>query len=655
MAIISRYPKGSNITLMDLSYTSPRKDQSTGKYKRDFMTIVAKDNDTGKKFHEIIYEPKYRFYKTKEGVDNSYNKFFIEKDKLDTYECKYNELTKTIAELTDNLDFYYDNLKNGNRSANKQLHWIPSIFGSDAHIEDHYRARFAQDYINDTKPISKAYFDIEVDTIHMAGDFPMLGECPVNAVSYIDDKTNSVNVYLLRNSSNPQIDEFESIFKNQTSREALFKELQEFIIENAGGSEKSKKYKIDNFIFNFNFYDEEIQLIQDLFITINKNQPDFMLAWNMAFDIPYLIERIKALGYDPAIIMSHKDFEEKYAEYFIDEKHRSEYELRGDYYKIASYTVYLDQLVQFASRRKGQAAFPNFKLDTAADIITKGAVRKLNYSHITTKIAELPYKSYKTFVFYNVMDTIAQKCIEESVGDIDYIFSTAIVNDTRYSKCHRQTVYLANRTRKFYYDKGYILGNNTNTGESTPYAGAMVGDPTHNSDYAKIKQYNESLNIMNNLDDFDFKALYPSITRWHNMAPNTQKGKIYIDEKIHDLENPYNSESYDRGGQFLEDLSTGNMLEFSSRWLGLARFKDLLFDMNEYFSMNIPTQPINVFNDGNIIPMTFYSQNCTSGLRPFTVLQENEYIKPFVINHYENRESSIGNYLDMQLINNRGE
>ncbi len=654
MAIISRYPKGSDITVMDLSYTYPRRDEDTGKYKKDFMTIVAKDNNTGKKFHEIIYEPTYRFYMAKEGVDTSYNKFFIEKDKLDQYECKFTELAKTIAELTDNTDFYYDNIKNGNRSANKQLHWIPSVFGSDTNIEDHYRARFAQDYLNDIKPITKAYFDIEVDTIDMAGDFPQPGECPVNAISYIDDKTNSVNVFLLRNKDNPQIAEFENLFKLPLSREALFKELQQFIIDNAGGIDKATKFKINNFKFNFNFYDEEIQLIQDFFMAVNHNQPDFLLAWNMAFDIPYLIERIKKLGYDPAIIMSHPDFEEKYAEYFIDEKHRSEYELRGDYYKVASYTVYMDQLVQFASRRKGQAAFPNFKLDTAADIITKGAVRKLNYSHITTNLTYLPYKSYKTFVFYNIMDTIAQKCIEETVNDVDYIFSSAISNDTRYAKCHRQTVYLGNRTRKFYYDQGFILGNNTNTGDAVPYAGAMVGDPTHNSDYAKIKQYGESLNIMNNLDDFDFKSLYPSITRWHNMAPNTQKGKIIIDEKIHDLENPYHSEDYDRGGQFLEDLCTGNILEFGARWLGLARFRDLISDIDEYMSMNIPSIPVNIFNDDMIVPMIFYSQNCESGLKPIAHYDEGELIKPFVFNHYEDRNKSISIYKDSEIINNRG-
>lgn len=640
MALLSRYPEGSDISILDVQYTFPRKNPETDKYDKDFIVVMGKDNRTGQKFHETIYEPKYRFYKAKPGVPVTYNRFFIEKDKVEPVEAKYNQLTKTIAELTDNTEFYYENIKTGNRRANRQLHWVPSIFGSDSNIEDHYRMRFAQDYINDVKPVTKGYIDIEVDTKYMKGDFPERGECPVNAISYIDDKTNTINVFLLINKENPLIEEFENHFKAPLTREALFKELREFIAENVGGEKKVKEFELDNIQFNFAFYDEEIRMIQDLFILINHNQPDFMLAWNMAFDIPYLIERIKKLGYDPAIIMSHPDFEEKMAEYFVDEQHKSDYELRGDYYKISAYTVYIDQLIQFASRRKGQAAFPDFKLDTAANIITKGAVRKLDYSHITTNLTYLPYLDYKTFVFYNIIDTIAQKCIETKVNDVNYIYNICVLNDTRYSKGHRQTVYLTNKARKFYYNEGYILGNNTNTGDAVPFAGAIVGDPTHNSDYGKMKQRGEILNLFNNLDDFDFKALYPSITRWHNMAPNTIKGKILIDDWVHDFENPYNNDDYDRGGQFIEDLCTDNILEFCSRWMGLARVKDIMSDICEYFATHIPVRPVNYFVEDRIKPFNIYS-SAINDMKPFVLMEEHETIKPIIINHYDNAKQAI--------------
>ncbi len=653
MALLTRHPNGSDLTILNTSYHYPRRDEDTGKYNKDFITVVYKDNITGTKHHEIIYEPNYRFYQANDDVNIEHNMFYISKDKVHPMECKFSELQKTIAEVTGNLDFFYENIKTGNRRANRALNTIPSIFSSDVNIEDHYRARFAQDYVNEVHPVTKGYFDIEVDTKRMRGDFPQMGECPVNAVSYIDDKTNTVNVFLLRDieGDNPLIEEFEtSNFSNQQSAQQLFQELQQFIIDNVGGPEKAKKFGVDNLNFQFMFFDDEVKLLYTLFQVINSNSPDFMLAWNMAFDIPYIIERCYTLGIDPAMVLSAMDYVEKYATYYIDEQHRNEYELRGDYYDIAADTVYLDQLVQFASRRKGQAAFPNFKLDTAADIITKGAVRKLDYSHITTNLTELPYKDYKTFVFYNIMDTIAQKCIEVTVEDVDYIYAVSVDNDTRYCKGHRQTVYLTNRTRKFFYSKGYILGNNCNSGESSHYAGALVGDPTHNSDYAKLKDGDQTYNIVDNSDDFDFKSLYPSIDRENNLAPDTIIGKILIDEPVHNLENPYHDEDYDRGGQFIEDLVTGNNLEFGKRWLGLADVNEMLKDIDEYFEVHNPFRPVNVFTEsGNIKPFIFMP-NIKDGemTRPFVVLEEDEMVRPFV-RHNGDKDEMVKSVLDSIL------
>lgn len=653
MSLLSYYPKGSDITILNATYHRRQQNQDTGKWDPDFMVVSYKDNANNTKGHEIIYEPTYRFYKAKDDVLIKHNMFYIEKNKVEPIECKYTDLAKTIAEVTGNLDFFYENKKSGNYRANKALHTIPNIFSSDANIEDHYRSRFAQEYTNEVVKVTKGYFDIEADTKRMEGDFPEMGECPINAVSYIDDKTNTVNVFLLRDieGDNPLIEEFETNnFSDQYKANMLFKELQDFITDNVGGKEQAKKYGVDNLNFEFMFFNDEIQLLITLFQVINKNCPDFMLAWNMAFDIPYIIERCYRLGIDPAIVLSAANYIEKYATYYIDEQHKNEYELRGDYYDIAADTVYIDQLVQFASRRKGQAAFPNFKLDTAADIITKGNVRKLNYSHITTNISELPYKDYKTFVFYNIMDTIAQKCIEVTVEDIDYIFATCVTNDTRYSKGHRQTVYLTNRARKYFYDMEYILGNNCNTGEKTPFPGAMVGDPTHNSDYAKKRSsFGEIFNIVDNSDDFDFKSLYPSIDREHNLAPNTIIGKILIDNKVHKYENPYHNEDYDRGGQFIEDLVTGNSLEFGKRWFNFAGFREMLEDIDEYYQMNIPIINNRVYDDrGFYVPFTIRPNAQGEMMRPFGYLEDDEMIKPFQT-YDDTKISYISNILNKYI------
>lgn len=634
MPIISNYAEGSNITIMNSSYHYPRKNED-GSWKKDFIDIVYKDADTGKKGYRTIYQPSYVYYKANDNISIPHNYFYIDKEKVHPVECEFRSLLKSIATETDNLDFFYENAKSGNRNANKKLHTNPRVFLSDVHIEDHYRFRFDNEYTNKICPITKSYFDIEVDTTFSdTGDIPELGSCPINAVSYLDDKTHTINTFLLRDivGNNPLIAEFEEIFKDEKKSKELFAELQEFIIENAGGQEYAEKCGLTGLGFSVSFYDDEISLLQDLFYVINTISPDFMMAWNMAFDIPYIIERCYALGVDPGEILSAQDRVEKYAYYYIDEIHRNEYELRGDYYDIASNTICIDQLVQFASRRKGQAAFPNFKLDTAADIITKGRVRKLNYEHITKRLADLPYKDYKTFVFYNIMDVVAQKCIEEECKDIDYIFGTAVANNTRYAKCHRQTVYLVNRAKKYFFEQGFVMGNNINVGDSHTYPGAIVGDPLHNSDYAKLKIEDQIYDIVDNADDFDYKSMYSSEAREHNMAPDTQIGKLFINKKVHPLENPYNDPQYDRGGQFMEDFVTENTLEFAARWLGYGRIKDVLDDMDEYFETHIPVFESSYTDDGLIKPFII-RLNSNKIIRPFYCLEKGELIQPFTISN----------------------
>lgn len=649
MGLIKKYPEGSNITIMNASYHKAKKDEMTGKWSNDFINIVYKDNNTGEKHNQIVYNPDYIYYKLNDGeYVTDFNRFYIPKEKVHPVECKYRDLLKSVATEINQLDFFYENIKTGKFRNNKLLHTNTNVFGTDMDIEDHYRMRFAHDYVNESGPLKLGYMDIETDIKVIGNRFPQMGEVPINAVTYIDDKTNSCNVFLLRDirEDNPLITQFENRFKSTDTRNALFRELKQFTIDKVGGKEKADKYGISEMKFEFFFFDSEVELLYNLFRLINFNSPDFMLAWNMAFDIPYIIERCRVLNIDPANVLSDPNYKEKYANYFIDMRHKNSYEARGDYYDIASNTTYIDQLIQFASRRKGQSAFPNFKLDTAAEIITDGAVRKLDYSDIVSNLGDLPYVDYKTFVFYNIMDVIAQRCIETSVHDIDYVFKTALMSDTRYSKAHRQTVYLgSNLTRKYFYNQGFILGNNANIDYSRgfddkddedeeKFIGAMIGDPEHNSNYSKMIQNGEVLNLANNVDDFDAKSMYPSIDREFNLAHDNILGKVIIPDKVHKYENPYHDEKYDRGGQFMEDLITGNALEFSKRWLGLGTVSEVINDIIEYQNSNASFTPLLGIQCG-------YSGN----IKPFAFLQENETFKPFVF--YGDEDNNLAEYKRM--------
>lgn len=611
--MLKNYPEGYDLTLMNTIYRYPRK-ISDNKWDNGSLDLIIKDNVRGVKFVETIDNPDYEFYMAKPEVKIDYNLFFIEKEKVDKKTVPYKDLLKNIAELTGNEEFYYDNIKNGNRYANTQLHTHERIFMSDMNIEDQYRFRFSNTYKNTIMPISKAFFDIEADTIHMKRDFPEMGECPINAVSMINLSNMTIYVFLLRNKDNPQIQEFEDSIGPD-----LFKELQDFIIDAVGGIKKAKKLGVDKFKFQFMMYDaeEEIRLIQDLFSAFNTFKPDFILAWNMAFDIPYIIQRIINLGYNPEDIMCHPDFKYKDAKYAVDDRNFNEFAERGDYAMISSYSVYMDQLIQFASRRKGQSAFRSFSLDDIGNVIA--GVRKLDYKHITTDISLLPYKAYKIFVFYNIMDTIVQHCIENKTGDIDYIYNKCMVNNTRYSKGHRQTVYLANRGALEFYKNGFIMGNNTNKSNSSiPFDGAFVAEPSKNSDYSKVKINGQALNVFKNLDDFDYTRLYPSIMQEFNMAPNTQIGKVFVQDLKGNMS---------EADKFMEDLQSHVYLEFFKRWLNLAGYEELYDDIVEYFTTIMPaSRRLRTFTkEGHIIPLI---NNPKGIIKPIYHLSEGETIKP---------------------------
>ena len=99
------------------------------------------------------------------------------------------------------------------------------------------------------------------------------------------------------------------------------------------------------------------------------------------------------------------------------------------------------------------------------------------------------------------------------------------MNNTVFAKCHRQSIYLANRFLKEFYDYGYILGNNKNAGaekDSVGFPGALVGDPTHNSLYAYIWVDGRPTWLANNLIDFD-----KQLSHYHsNMVMKTLRKKL---------------------------------------------------------------------------------------------------------------------------------
>lgn len=659
--MIKGYKENSNISILNAMYNYPQKDPSTNKWDKGCMTVVYQDNDTNEKHVEEIEDPTYDFFMAKPDVNINHNLFFISKSKVDKVTVPYRDLLKKIAELTGEMQFYKNNIASGNRKQNARLHMNPRIFESDMHVEDKYFLMFDREYQNPAIQPTKAFFDIEYDGINYHGEgIDPEANCPVNAVSIINEKDKRIYSLILRNPSNPLVADFE-----QSMGPELENELRELIIDTVGGKKKDRREKMKNFIrfgldkfsFKFTFYDNEINLIADIFNIFNYFKVDFALAWNgISFDTSYLYKRIIKLGYDPKDIMCHPDFKKKFVHIFVDEGtdkdgKRKEMAERGDFVAMASYTVILDQMIHFASRRKGQSKFPNMKLDFIGEVICN--VRKLDYSHITKSIAKFPYLDFKLFIFYNIIDTIVQYCIDKKTGDLDYVYSKSHMNNTRYHKAHRQTTYQTNRMAKefpTYFDDGLILGNNFNCFNRKPnvkYPGAHVAEPTMLDNYPKLCINGVYVGLCNNVVDFDYSAQYPNACREGNMAPHTQIGKIFIDNRIREDENPYKNKYYDRAGAFIECYSTRSILELNYRFFNLASYGELYDDVIEYFTRVKPKLGFTPFIKGK--PLMFsrpIDNDSYSKPQLFRQLKDNDK-KPILFNRIHQPDYSLADKINV--------
>ena len=138
-----------------------------------------------------------------------------------------------------------------------------------------------------------------------------------------------------------------------------------------------------------------------------------------------------------------------------------------------------------------------------------------------------------------------------------------------------------------------------------------------------------------------YKSLYPSIDLENNIAPNTQLGRIIIPDKVYKNENAYNNDKYERGGEFIENFVTDNIIEFCSRWLHLADFVEFLEDMNEYyasrtFAANMTIHATHYFDGIKYISVPIHKSE-----EPIVPIHFGEPIKPLSFYTARNKEITI--------------
>ena len=426
--------------------------------------------------------------------------------------------------------------------------------------------------------LTKVFADIEVDGIDAPG-FPTADICPINAVAVVDAETKTVHSFLLRNPENPLIEQFE-------------KGIPNFIDK----CHKTFDESYGELNYEIHMYDTEIDMITEVFRLFNTLARDFILFWNMAFDIPYFIDRIKALGHDPMKIMCDPEFIQDELYYRKDHRHH-DFKTKNDVFTCTSKSVYLDQMSQYIKIRKARSELKTVRLNAIAKAELND--EKLDYSD-EANIKTLPYENYELFVLYNIKDTLLQYGIEMKTHDIDNVFQRSLINATQYESAFSQTILLKNRAYLSYYKQGFIIGNNNNIDygnrgfdndnaekdgdeDEEGFAGALVGDPMLNEKVGVEILGRPSKFIFSRVIDYDFSSMYPNITITHNIGTVPMIGKIKL-EGFGQYNTDPDNVFYDEGQVFLEDYLSKDYSFIGNRYFGLPTGEDLIKEFGQYGS-----------------------------------------------------------------------
>jgi hypothetical protein len=394
---------GGDMLLLNVSYIKPTKQNN------EYFEVIYKDDDGN--IHKSIEPAEADIYFTKKEYRNyDYNK---PQERMDRLEKRKVPISRIIYEIAKEIgdegkNFINQCFDNKDYKALKRLYGWRYAYGCDFQPEFYFMRDWYSKYQLKNVRLTKAFIDIEVDGIDYTVDLDKLygtTHAPVICATIFLEEGKECFTFLLRpyvpsKMTYPNPDEYAeryALYENQLAQHnELMNNTGEFIRELNNAFDKT----YGRIRYSIREYEHEIDLIADMFRLLNDRKPNFCLAWNMRFDIQYLIERTKILGYDPKSIMCHPDFELKRCYFEID---RSTYKLEKqfDYFYCSSYTHFICQMRNYAAVRKSQQMLKSVALNAIAERELRD--RKVEYPD-ETNIIEFAYKDWKRYVIYNVKD-----------------------------------------------------------------------------------------------------------------------------------------------------------------------------------------------------------------------------------------------------------
>ena len=424
------------------------------KQNDDWIDIIFKDMDTGRKFVKTIVNPDIEIWVVKpEYRDFNYIKNFMMKKYCTPIKMKYKTRFLTLSKIL--------NMKP------KDVKYSPYIFQADMKIEHFYLMQFIMEYGNDrSKKLSMGFLDTENDIFQVTG-FPEPGEAPMNCVTYIDKERMQSYTLVLKKDNIPYTNEDHPKHKiYEDIRASFHKQVDEFEAHTVDFQKELHENFDDSYgVFNYNIllFDDELNMFKVLFKIIKASDNDFIFIWNSPYDMSSMIERIKVLGGDPDEIIADARFKTLGGSRHVMFKEDTNALVHKRKHLCNTYTMptFVDQMVVYAGVRSARGKIACLKLNAIAQKELKDT--KLDYSE-EGDIRMLPYMNFRKFVLYNFKDVGLQVGIDDKTRDSSTMYMSIIANAVLPNEIFTSTKILENSVKMFVFNLrgGYVVGSNKN-------------------------------------------------------------------------------------------------------------------------------------------------------------------------------------------------
>lgn len=462
----------------------------------------------------VIENYQRDFYITKPGWQNHKDKKEAEQlDRLQKYPATDRDMPKRIARL---LGQKLDNARI------KQLARSPFLYGADIHAATLIKQKYMQKYPDAVSEAGVAVYDIETDVIHGTEAIIMA------SVTFKDRAILAVNKKFLTGIINPE--------------EQIRAGFHEYLGE---GSEHNY-VKERNLKLEITIVDNEGLVVAKCMERAHEWMPDWMVVWNIAFDLPKSFEALQNCGMSVADVFCDPKLPKHYRNCEWTEGAAQKVTASGrtmtlgpqerwHVFDVPSSFYWIDAMVVYAMIRKANGQESSYRLDY---ILNKElGIRKLKFKeadHIpadTIEWHQFLQKYHKVaYCIYNVFDCVSVEILDEKTRDLS-LTMPELCGYSRYRDFNSTPKQLADDLHFFYLKENKVITTHSDKmrDENDDHVIGMDGWPvalqphlTIENGIRCIKDYSAlATAIRAFVSDLDVKSSYPYTEIFLNISKAT--------------------------------------------------------------------------------------------------------------------------------------